>query len=35
MDTDHYWMTFARPGPYDYFCSLHPHLTAKIAVKAP
>jgi plastocyanin len=36
MDTDErYSMTFAKPGTYDYFCSLHPHMTAKILVKAP
>jgi plastocyanin len=36
MDTDErYSMTFAKPGTYDYFCSLHPHMTAKIVVKAP
>jgi plastocyanin len=35
MDTDErYSMTFAKPGTYDYFCSLHPHMTAKIVVKA-
>ncbi len=36
MDTDErYSMTFAKPGTYEYFCSLHPHMTAKIVVKAP
>lgn len=35
MDTDErYSMTFSKPGTYDYFCSLHPHMTAKIVVKA-
>ena len=36
LDTDErYSMTFAKPGTYEYFCSLHPHMTAKIVVKAP
>jgi plastocyanin len=36
MDTDErYSMTFAKAGTYGYFCSLHPHMTAKIVVKAP
>jgi plastocyanin len=36
MDTDErYSTTFAKAGTYDYFCSLHPHMTAKIVVKAP
>jgi plastocyanin len=35
MDTDdHYSFTFTKPGDYAYFCSLHPHMTAKIIVKA-
>ncbi len=24
--------TFTTPGTYDYFCGLHPHMTAKIIV---
>jgi plastocyanin len=35
MDTDDkYTFTFATPGTYPYFCSIHPHMTAKIIVKA-
>jgi len=35
MDTeDKYTFTFATPGVYPYFCSIHPHMTAKIIVKA-
>jgi len=35
MDTDDkYSFTFATPGVYPYFCSIHPHMTAKIIVKA-
>ena len=34
MDTDEsYSFTFARPGEYAYFCSLHPHMTGKVIVK--
>ena len=36
LDTDErFSMTFAKPGTYDYFCSLHPHMTGKVVVKAP
>ncbi len=36
LDTnDHFAFTFATPGSYEYFCSLHPHMTGKIVVKAP
>lgn len=28
-----YSFTFAKAGDYPYFCSLHPHMTAKIVVK--
>lgn len=36
LDTDDkYSFTFTRPGEYAYFCSLHPHMTGKIIVKAP
>ncbi|MBV8428319.1 MAG: cupredoxin family copper-binding protein [Hyphomicrobiales bacterium] len=45
VDADHKWKssaldtgdkfshTFTEPGTFDYFCSLHPHMTAKIIVK--
>jgi amicyanin len=34
MDTgDSYSFTFTAPGTYEYFCSLHPHMKAKIVVK--
>jgi plastocyanin len=26
--------TFAKAGQFEYFCSLHPHMTGKIIVKA-
>jgi len=26
---------FKKPGEYGYYCSLHPHMTAKIIVTAP
>jgi len=36
LDTDDaYSFTFAAPGTYDYFCSLHPHMTGTIVVEAP
>jgi len=36
MDTDdRFSMTFAKPGTYEYFCSIHPHMTGKVVVKAP
>lgn len=36
LDTDdRFSITFARPGTYGYFCSIHPHMTGKIIVKAP
>jgi plastocyanin len=35
LDTGNkYSFTFTRPGEYAYFCSLHPHMTGKIIVKA-
>ncbi len=34
LDTgDSFSFTFAKPGTYDYFCSLHPHMTGKVVVK--
>jgi plastocyanin len=35
LDTDDkFSFTFATPGKYDYFCSLHPHMTGSIVVEA-
>jgi plastocyanin len=35
LDTDDsYSFTFTTPGVYEYFCSLHPHMTATIVVEA-
>ena len=35
LDTDDkYSFTFTRPGDYAYFCSLHPHMTGRVIVKA-
>jgi plastocyanin len=34
LDTDDKWShTFATPGEYGYFCSLHPYMVGKIVVK--
>jgi plastocyanin len=34
LDTDDtFSQTFTAPGEYDYFCSIHPYMTAKIVVK--
>jgi plastocyanin len=34
LDTDDtFSQTFAAPGEYEYFCSLHPRMTGKIIVK--
>jgi plastocyanin len=34
LDTgDTFSYTFSTPGTYEYFCSLHPHMKAKIVVK--
>ena len=30
---DSFSQTFTAPGEYDYFCSIHPYMTAKIVVK--
>jgi plastocyanin len=35
LDTDEkFSFTFAAPGKYDYFCSLHPTMTGSIVVEA-
>jgi amicyanin len=35
LDTDDMFsFTFARPGTYKYFCSLHPHMTGVVVVEA-
>lgn len=35
LDTeDSFEMTFTSPGNFSYFCSLHPHMTGKVVVKA-
>jgi amicyanin len=35
LDTDQdYSFTFTTPGSYEYFCSLHPHMTGTIVVEA-
>ena len=31
---DRFSFTFARPGKFGYFCSLHPHMTGTIVVNA-
>ena len=34
MDTEQQFsFTFKEPGTYEYFCSLHPHMTGKVTVK--
>lgn len=34
LDTrDKFSFTFTKAGEYGYFCSLHPHMTAKIVVR--
>ena len=34
LDTDDSWAyTFAEPGTYDYFCTVHSHMTGTIIVK--
>ena len=33
LDTeDAFTMTFAKPGTYDYYCALHPHMKGRIIV---
>jgi plastocyanin len=35
LDTDDkFTFTFTTPGTYEYFCSLHPHMTGTIVVEA-
>lgn len=35
LDTDDkFSFTFTTPGAYEYFCSLHPHMTGMIVVEA-
>jgi plastocyanin len=35
LDTDEtFSFTFTTPGAFGYFCSIHPHMTGKIVVKA-
>ena len=31
---DSFSFTFSKPGTYPYFCSIHPHMTGKVVVKA-
>ncbi len=30
---DRFSYTFKSPGTYDYYCSVHPHMTAKVIVQ--
>jgi plastocyanin len=35
LDTgDRFSFTFAKPGQFGYYCSIHPHMTGTIVVKA-
>ena len=35
LDTgDKFSFTFAKPGQFGYFCSIHPHMTGTVVVKA-
>lgn len=35
LDTgDRFSFTFAKGGQFDYYCSLHPHMTGKVVVRA-
>lgn len=35
LDTgDTFSFTFAKAGQFDYFCSIHPHMTGRVVVKA-
>jgi amicyanin len=34
LDTDDkFSFTFTKAGTYDYFCSIHPHMTGKVVVR--
>jgi plastocyanin len=34
LDTDdHFSFTFTKPGTYNYYCAIHPKMTAKIIVQ--
>ncbi len=34
LDTDDkFSYTFSEPGTYEYFCSVHPHMTGKVTVQ--
>src|ERR1700674_1477912 len=34
LDTaDHFSYTFAKPGTYIYYCTVHPRMTARVVVK--
>lgn len=34
LDTgDHFAFTFAKPGTYRYYCSIHPHMVGTVVVK--
>ena len=34
LDTDdRYGRTFAQPGTYEYYCSVHPHMKGKVIVQ--
>src|SRR5215469_6832856 len=34
LDTDEkFSFTFAKAGSFDYFCSIHPHMTGKVVVR--
>lgn len=34
LDTDdHFTFTFTKPGTYNYYCAIHPKMTAKIVVQ--
>jgi plastocyanin len=34
LDTDgRYSFTFSKPGTYQYFCSIHPHMVGQIVVR--
>ena len=36
LDTnDKFSFTFTTPGTYEYFCSLHPHMTGAVVVETP